>query len=94
MVNLKLTKMQVHELLVWGTSYNEILKGVGMKFEEDEIALYAKLFLASRSETVSKSKEELIVRFPAWAETLNSLPILKKVDKHVKTKRTPTKNLS
>ena len=59
--------MQVQELLVWGMHYNDIVKEVGMKFEKDEIELYTKLFLTSRTnETLEESMAELYARFPEW----------------------------
>ena len=72
MVNLKLTKMQIQEILVWGAHYSDMVKEVGMKFEKDEIELYAKIFLTSRKgETVEESMQELYARNPEWENELN-----------------------
>lgn len=71
MVNLKLTKMQVQEILVWGAHYSDMIKEVGMKFEKDEVELYLKIFLTSRTgETVEESTEELYSRYPEWKQQL------------------------
>lgn len=73
MATLRLTKNEIQELLVWGTKYNDMIKEIGMKFREDEIKLYTKLFLLSRiNETKEMSILELHSRFPEWKVDSNA----------------------
>jgi hypothetical protein len=69
MVNIRITQMQLDQLLLWGATYADECKETRVKFEKDEIELYRKLFLISRkplNETEEKSLEELYSRFPEW----------------------------
>ena len=71
MVNIRITQMQLQELLLWGAAYADERKETGVKFEKDEIDLYKKLFLISRkqfNETEEESLKELYCRNPEWKE--------------------------
>jgi len=71
MVNLRLTKMQIQEILLWGVTHNDMLKEVGMAFEKDQIKLYIKIFLTTRKgETLDESIDELYSRFPEWKKIM------------------------
>jgi hypothetical protein len=71
MVNLRLTKMQIQEILLWGVTHNDMLKEVGMAFEKDQIELYIKIFLTTRKgETLDESIDELYSRFPEWKKIM------------------------
>ena len=64
MVNLRLTKMQVQEICLWGQWYQDHMKELRVPFESDEIELLVKLRAS-------------IGRSPDGLEPLNSLPSLK-----------------
>jgi len=43
MVNLRLTKMELEEIIVWGRHYQDKAEEVGMPYDEDEKKLLQKL---------------------------------------------------
>ena len=59
MVNLKLTKMQIQEILVWAGHYRTMLKEIRMGFDKDEIELHLKIF-----RTTGLPDEEFYARYP------------------------------
>jgi hypothetical protein len=70
MVYLRLTKMQVQEILLWAQHYRDMLKEVGMGFDRDEIDLHLKIFLSLSKET-GHTEEEFYSRYPdrqGWFE--------------------------
>ena len=72
MVNLRLTKMQVQEILLWAGYYKYMLKEVGMGMDKDEIDLHLKIFKTSRpTETIEEIEKEFYSRYPdkeGWYE--------------------------
>jgi len=72
MVNLRLTKMQVNEILVWAETYRSQCEEVGMGFDKDEIDLHLKIFLSLGG---YHTEEEFWARHPdkvGWHERMEA----------------------